>query len=378
MPAASPVKWHLAHTTWFFEEFVLGPFEQGFTPVHPTFRFLFNSYYEGVGPRHERAERGLLTRPTLREVWGYRTEVEERVQRLLEFGDPRVRERVDLGCHHEQQHQELLLTDLKHLFSRNPLNPVYRPQPLTERRTAVPLALLRFEGGLVDTGARADQFAFDNERPRHRVYLEGFRLANRLVTNSEFEDFVRDGGYSTPGLWLDEGWALVRAEHWSQPLYWRGGPGEFREFTLAGERELVPEEPVCHVSFYEADAYARWHGSRLPREHEWERVVESLPVTGNLLGSEHFHPKPATGPAFAQYFGDAWEWTASAYLPYPGFRPLPGALGEYNGKFMANQMVLRGGSCFTAPDHVRSSYRNFFHPSARWQCSGIRLATDDD
>lgn len=376
MPSASPVKWHLAHTTWFFEKFVLEQHDPAHVPFHPQSDYLWNSYYDGVGPRQARAERGLLSRPTLSEVWSYRAAVEERVARLLEREDPRIAELVELGCHHEQQHQELMLTDLKHLFSHNPVNPVFAPRVAPARAEATPRAFVRFEGGLVEVGAPADGFAFDNERPRHRVFLEPFAVANRLVTNAEFSEFIDDGGYERPELWLDEGLALARVEGWSAPLYWRGHPEERREFTLAGERELALHEPVCHVSFYEADAFARWSGARLCREEEWELVASSLPLTGNLLETRNFHPREAPEPGLAQYYGDAWEWTGSAYLPYPRFRAARGTLGEYNGKFMSGQMVLRGGSCATPASHVRSSYRNFFQPGTRWQFSGIRLATD--
>jgi ergothioneine biosynthesis protein EgtB len=380
MPCASPVKWHLAHTTWFFEQFVLRAFEPNFVPFHPQFRFLFNSYYDGVGPRHTRAERGLLSRPTLPEVWSYRGQVEERVARLLEQGEPRVQQLVEVGCHHEQQHQELLLTDLKHLFSRNALNPVYSPRASgSGGADSPPLEFSSVSGGLVDVGARDDGFAFDNERPRHRVYLEPFRFADRLVTNAEFEQFIVDDGYSRPELWLDEGFAAARARGWSCPLYWRGAPGEYREFTLHGECDLSAHEPVCHVSYYEADAFARWSGARLCREEEWELLASGLPVEGNLLDTCSFHPRPVAAAASArpaQCYGDVWEWSASAYLPYPRFKPAEGTLGEYNGKFMSGQMVLRGGSCATPSGHIRSSYRNFFHPDDRWQFSGIRLAAD--
>ena len=372
MPDASPVKWHLAHTSWFFETFVLERALPGFAPFRPEFRMLFNSYYVGVGPRHPRPERGLISRPVLDEVLAYRASVDERMHRLLERGDAPL-DVVELGLHHEQQHQELILTDLKHLLSRNPLHPVYKPgrAPAAHQAGAGAGAprFLRYDEGVREIGHDGKGFAFDNEQPRHRVYLRGYAVADRLVTNAEYREFIDDGGYRRPELWLSEGWDVRQAQGWEAPLYWEPEG----QFTLQGLRPITPEEPVTHVSFYEADAYARWAGARLPGEAEWEIAAGEAPLGGNFLESGRLHPVPGTG----QLFGDAWEWTTSTYGPYPGFRAAPGAVGEYNGKFMVNQYVLRGGSCATPGAHIRASYRNFFPAAARWQFSGIRLARDE-
>ncbi|MCW7539810.1 ergothioneine biosynthesis protein EgtB [Aquabacterium sp. A7-Y] len=391
MADASPVKWHIAHTTWFFETFVLERAPGGWRPVDPAYRRLFNSYYVGVGERHPRPERGLLSRPSFAEVQSYRRTVEQQVAALLEQRAlaPDLLALVELGLHHEQQHQELILTDLKHHFSRNPLLPAYRP--LGKRPVGDPPGPLRFvgfEGGRTELGHAGPAFAFDNEQPRHTAWLAPFELASRLVCNAEYLAFIEDGGYRRPELWLSDGWDLCSREGWQAPLYWqRDGENEaagWRHFTLQGEREPAPGEPVCHLSYYEADAYARWAGARLPTEAEWETAAASLGPPGSGTGSGRgclleqglFHPRPANGDPLAQMFGDTWEWTQSAYLPYPGFRAAPGAVGEYNGKFMINQMVLRGGSCATPASHLRASYRNFFPPQARWQFSGLRLARD--
>ncbi|HJU84593.1 MAG TPA: ergothioneine biosynthesis protein EgtB [Holophagaceae bacterium] len=371
MPDASPVKWHLAHTTWFFETFLLKDLP-GYRPFHPDFAFLFNSYYEALGPRHARPRRGLLTRPSLEEIRAYRAHVDAALQDSVERLDAGL---LELGLNHEQQHQELILTDLKHLLAQNPLRPSYGA-PTRPSAPAAPLAWIPFGEGLFELGHRGAGFAFDNEVPCHTVFLQSFELANRPVTNGEYLAFVEDGGYTRPGLWLSDGWALVQAEGWTAPLYWERGPGGWKQFTLAGLRDLDPDEPACHLSYYEADAYARWTEARLPTEAEWERAMAGLPIQGNLLESGAFHPRAATGAGLLQGFGDVWEWTCSAYLPYPGFRPAPGAVGEYNGKFMINQMVLRGGSCATSASHLRATYRNFFPPHARWQFSGLRLARD--
>lgn len=382
MPDASPVKWHLAHTTWFFETFVLGPHAPGYEVFHPRFNYLFNSYYDTVGSRHPRGQRGLLSRPTVAEVFAYRRHVDAA---LGEFQASRpqlpaeIASVVELGLHHEQQHQELILTDLKAAFAVNPLFPVYRDTPRQMRpNTAVePLAFREFPGGLVEVGHAGDGFAFDNERPHHRTFLHPFAIATRPVTVGEYRDFIADGGYNRPELWLADGWATRTARGWTRPRYWEPDGGAF---TLGGLRPLDPAEPVCHVSFYEADAYARWAGCRLPTEFEWEFAVSGLdPAAGNFADDETFHPLPPQQPRpgeFAQAFGDCWEWTASPYTAYPGYRPAAGALGEYNGKFMCNQMVLRGGSCATPRGHVRPTYRNFFPPDARWQFTGVRLARD--
>ncbi len=385
MPDCSPAKWHLAHTTWFFDVFVLAAFEPGYVEVDPAFKVLFNSYYTHVGERHLRRERGLLTRPSLDEVQRYRQIVEQRVRTLVDRLDQwpaadaqRVLSRVLLGTHHEQQHQELLLTDIKHLFSRNAINPCYAPDDGTSPTgTLTPVTYTRFDSGLHQIGHAGQAFAFDNEGPRHTYHVASFELANRLVTNGEFTEFVRDRGYQRPELWLDEGFATCQQLGWNAPLYWRGAPGEFRQFTLSGERELAPHEPVSHVSQFEADAFARWAGQRLPTEQEWEVAASGRKVDGHFLRSHQVHPRPSLASgALDQLFGDCWEWTSSAYLPYPGYRPATGALGEYNGKFMSNQMVLRGGSCATPLGHIRATYRNFFRSADRWQFSGFRLARD--
>ena len=379
MPDASPAKWHLAHTTWFFEQFLLAHFDPAYRRFHDGWEFLFNSYYQTVGPMHARPQRGLLTRPTLREVVDFREYVDEAMGALLRdrAGDPEVMERVTLGLNHEQQHQELLLTDLQHLFSLNPLQPVFREAPVLPEAEPAPLQLLAGRHGIVEIGDAGDGFAYDNELPRHRELLHPHAIATRSVTNAEFREFIDDGGYRTPALWLAEGWDTVRREGWSHPLYWDDTLET--AFTLGGRRPIDPSAPVCHVSFFEADAFARWAGARLPTEAEWEAMAWDLPVEGNSADSGCLRPLPArardrAGPL--QMFGDVWEWTSSPYVGYPGYQPATGALGEYNGKFMCGQWVLRGGSCATPAGHVRASYRNFFHPAARWQFSGIRLARD--
>jgi ergothioneine biosynthesis protein EgtB len=378
MPDASPVKWHLAHTSWFFETFVLEGAAPGYRPLEPAYRMLFNSYYHSVGEQHYRPERGLVTRPGLADVMAYRRHVDEHCLALLARRAlaPAQQAVLELGLHHEQQHQELILTDVKHLLSRNPLQPAYRARP-AERAEAAPLAWHAHPAGLREIGHARPGFAFDNEGPRHRVFVHAFALASRAVTNGEYLAFVEDRGYDRPELWLSDGFATMQREGWRAPLYWtRDGRG-WQRFTLAGPQPLAPGEPVAHVSAYEADAYARWARARLPTEAEWEVAAAGAPVTGNLAESERFEPaRAAAGPGPTQLFGDVWEWTSSAYAAYPGYRPPPGALGEYNGKFMANQLVLRGGSCATPGSHIRASYRNFFPPHARWQWSGIRLARD--
>ncbi|MDB4969966.1 MAG: ergothioneine biosynthesis protein EgtB [Myxococcales bacterium] len=397
MPDCSPVKWHLAHTTWFFESFVLAT-RAGYRPFHPRYQYLFNSYYEAVGERWTRAERGLLTRPTVAEVMAYRAHVDAEMRALQAAEVPA--DVIELGLHHEQQHQELLITDLKHLFGLNPLDPVYRASAAAatgDEGATRPLEWVGFDEAIReigDGGERADRgggggrFAFDNERPRHRALVPAFALATRLVTAGEYAAFIADGGYRRPELWLSDGWATVQREGWTAPLYWRlddkpkdgdgdGDDGGTRSlFTLSGRRALVAAEPVCHVSLYEADAYARWAGARLPTEFEWETAARDLPVAGSFADAGRFHPAPARGDGLVQMFGECWQWTQSAYAPYPGYRPLAGALGEYNGKFMCNQLVLRGASCATPRSHARATYRNFFPADARWQFSGIRLARD--
>lgn len=383
MPDASPTKWHLAHTSWFFETFVLERAAPGYVPFHPQFRMLFNSYYVAVGPRHPRPERGLLSRPTLSEVLAYRRHVDEQMAHIFEDGtlaDSALTNIVELGIHHEQQHQELILTDLKHLLSRNPLHPAYIERAPVAARQRLLATWLQIPGGLRHIGHDQKSFCFDNEAPRHRVFTDAFEIATLPVTNREYVQFMEDGGYDRAELWLAEGWDTRTAHDWSAPLYWfRAGP-VWCTFTLHGAQPLGLDEPVCHVSYYEADAYARWAGARLPSETEWETLATGCSVEGNLLESERYHPLPVapgdTGNGAAQVFGDVWEWTQSAYGPYPGYRPAAGAVGEYNGKFMVNQYVLRGGSCATPRSHIRASYRNFFPASARWQFSGIRLARD--
>ena len=380
MPDASPAKWHLAHTTWFFEEFVLGHFSPGYRRFRQGWDYLFNSYYQTVGPMHARPRRGLLTRPTLDEVRDYRADVDAAMRRLLaqRGDDADLLARVTLGLNHEQQHQELLLTDIQHLFSMNPLQPVYRESPQTSA-TAVDLRFIAGRDGIVETGHAGAGFAFDNEGPRHRELLHPHAIANRCVSNGEFRAFIEDGGYCNPVLWLSEGWDTVCREGWRHPLYWDDGLET--TFSLAGRRAIDPAAPVCHISFFEADAFARWAGARLPTEAEWETFATDVPVQGNFADSGALHALPARAAGGAsgdplQMFGDVWEWTASPYVGYPGYRPPEGAIGEYNGKFMCGQWVLRGGSCATPAGHVRASYRNFFHPAARWQFSGVRLARD--
>jgi len=372
MPDASPVKWHLAHTTWFFEQFVLAALDPPGQPVHPDYAFLFNSYYDAIGARHPRDRRGMLSRPSVREVLDYRRAIDERVHALFERpASPEIADRVELGLHHEMQHQELLLTDVKHALFQNPMHPAYRAPRDLARGRAPPRHFVSFDGGLIEIGAPAGGFAFDNERPRHRVWVDPFSIGSRLVTNAEYDAFVRDGGYRRPELWLSEGFCFAHDEEIQAPLYWLG---DERVFTLSGVEALRPEDPVCHLSYFEADAFARWAGARLPTEAEWEVAASPLAVRGNFLEDATLRPRPAVTEGLEQLFGDTWEWTQSAYGAYPGFRALGGALGEYNGKFMASQMVLRGGSCFSAQPHVRSSYRNFFPSATRWQMTGIRLA----
>ena len=372
MPDASPVKWHLAHTTWFFETLILIPHAPGYRLFHPDFGRLFNSYYESLGPRHPRPQRGLLTRPSCEEVLAYRRHVEAA---LRQHWGALPAELLWLGLHHEQQHQELILTDLKHLFFSNPLRPVYAEgDTVSAQAAAPPMGWPAFAGGLVSIGHEGPGFAFDNEGPRHQVYLYPFRLADRCVTEAEYLGFMEDGGYAEPKWWLSEGWDLARSEGWNAPGYWFREDGGWKLFTLNGVREAGSASPVCHLSFFEADAYAKWAGKRLPLETEWEAAASQ---EGEVLHPMSFHPTPIeAGPGFRQLFGGVWEWTASPYAPYPGYRAETGPVGEYNGKFMVNQMVLRGGSSVTPPGHVRATYRNFFPPSARWQFSGIRLAED--
>ncbi|WP_119419208.1 ergothioneine biosynthesis protein EgtB [Desertibaculum subflavum] len=377
MPDVSPTKWHLAHTTWFLETFLLTPFAPGYEVFDPSFGYLFNSYYEAIGERHPRPARGLLSRPTVGEVGRYRAAVDEAMQAWLGGVDaPRFAAAapiLEIGLHHEQQHQELLLTDIKHVLAQNPVMPAYRAAAPAKRPQLGLDGWWDHEGGLVEIGHAGAGFAFDNESPRHRQYLPPFRLARRLVTAGQYLDFIRDGGYRRPELWLSDGWAAIKERGWAAPLYWiETEGGAYDLLTLNGRRPLDPSEPVVHVSFYEAEAFANWTGFRLPMEAEWEVVAAGRQVAGNFLDAGHYHPTGEGG----HLYGDAWVWTRSAYQPYPGYRAAEGALGEYNGKFMSGQMVLRGGSCATPDGHVRATYRNFFPPDARWQFSGIRLAAD--
>ncbi len=384
MADVSPTKWHRAHVTWFFETFVLADNEPGFSPFQDKYWFLFNSYYEAVGPRYSRPDRGLITRPGAHDVGGYRSNVDDRMRDLLAGLDEgtiaKLAGTIELGFHHEQQHQELLLMDIKHVLSRNPLQPTYSGAP-TETSGSDQLGWVEVDGGLVEVGHEGDGFCFDNELPRHEQWLRPFRIADRLVTNADWLEFMADGGYLRHELWLSDGWARVQGGDgagWRAPFYWTEVDGVWFEHTLHGTWPVNPGLPVSHVSFYEAEAYATWAGKRLPSEAEWEHAARSLQVSGNLANTTSWHPEPAgaaTG-GLRQMFGDCWEWTSSAYHPYPGYHPPAGAIGEYNGKFMSNQMVLRGGCALTPAGHTRASYRNFFPHPSRWALSGVRLADD--
>ena len=386
MPDVSPTRWHLAHTTWFFETFVLQAADAGYQRYDDAFEVLFNSYYNTVGKQFPRPQRGLLSRPTVGEVFAYRRHVDELTSALLRQADPgrdaELLRVIELGLHHEQQHQELMLTDIKHVLSCNPLFPAYDASLARKPEMAVDSTELlwhAYDEQVAEIGHVGSGFSFDNESPRHRVFLHDFELADRLITNGEFLEFINDGGYKTPQLWLSAGWATVQENGWQAPLYWQQQEGEWMQFTLAGLQHLNLAEPVCHVSYFEADAYARWAGARLPTEFEWEFAASELPLAGNFADARYFHPTPASEPGESnntprQIFGDVWEWTASQYTAFPGYQPPDGALGEYNGKFMCNQFVLRGGSCATSQSHMRPTYRNFFPPDARWQFSGFRLA----
>ena len=383
MPEISPPKWHLAHVSWFFETFLLKPYLDGYRTPDPRYDYLFNSYYETHGTPFPRSQRGLVSRPGVADVYRYRRHVDQAMGELLTNPPAEhaaeIQRRVELGLQHEQQHQELLLMDIKHILAQSPFQPAYRDdlKPAAAGNTER-LRWHSFGGGVKDVGHDGAGFAFDCETPRHRQFIEDFQLADRLVTNGEYLSFIADGGYARPELWLADGWALLQQSSWRSPLYWQRQDDAWCEMTLGGLHELRLDAPVCHVSFFEADAYSRWAGARLPSEAEWEVAAAGQPVRGNLLESDHLHPTAASasqeGPA--QLYGDVWEWTASAYLPYPGFRPLPGSLGEYNGKFMSGQMVLRGGCCATPQAHIRATYRNFFQPAMRWQFAGLRLARE--
>ena len=392
MPDVSPTKWHRGHTTWFFETFLLEPALIGYDAFDTEFRYLFNSYYEAVGPRHPRNQRGLISRPNVEEVCRYRAHVDAAMEKLIGGCDrdawPELAALVELGLHHEQQHQELLLMDIKHVLSCNPLEPAFVEATPPVAQPTQPAHLVGHDGGLVEAGHSDDVFAFDNESPRHKVYLEPFRIADRLVTSGEWLEFIADGGYRQPELWLSDGWYAVQEHGWNAPVYWRcDGNDGWSSYTLNGRRPIELDEPVVHVSHYEADAFARWAGARLPTEFEWEHAVASRcppsdPQSSGLTASAphgtRLHPGAApAGAGLRQAFGDVWQWTASAYLPYPRFTPAAGAVGEYNGKFMSSQMVLRGSACITPAGHARTTYRNFFPPSSRWMFAGLRLAADN-
>jgi ergothioneine biosynthesis protein EgtB len=385
MPDVSPTKWHLAHTTWFFETFILKKFVSGYHADVPEYAYLFNSYYNAAGDMHRRDLRGLISRPTVREAQRYRSSIDAHMDNLLSDADENLIDEIEpllvLGIHHEQQHQELLITDIKHLFAQNPLYPVFReattdiPSP-----KPAPMRFVDFEESIVEIGHAGHEFSYDNEGPRHQALVSAFSLASRPVTNGEYLQFIEDDGYARTEFWLSLGWMTVNEQRWQAPLYWVKRDGAWWNFTLSGFRPVDESEPVTHVSYFEADAYAKWAGARLPTEFEWERAASDCPIEGNFVENEAFHPRPAPASVQArdlhQMFGDVWEWTRSAYSPYPGYRAAPGALGEYNGKFMCNQYVLRGGSCATSRTHIRRTYRNFFQPEKRWQFTGIRLARD--
>jgi ergothioneine biosynthesis protein EgtB len=394
MPDVSPTKWHLAHTTWFFETFILKKFVPGYRAEIPEYAYLFNSYYNAAGDMHRRDLRGLISRPTVSEAQRYRESIDSHMNDLLSSADEKLLDEIEpllvLGVHHEQQHQELLITDIKHVLAQNPLYPVFRESKTGGRSSAMPgsqnspLQFIDFEEGIVEIGHDGDGFAYDNEGPRHQALVPAFSLATRPVTNGEYIAFIEDNGYSRPEFWLSLGWMTVNEQSWNAPLYWTKRDGAWWNFTLSGLRRVDQSEPVTHVSYFEADAYANWAGARLPTEFEWERAAVDRPIEGNFVETELFHPVAVVsavsadkvGKGLYQMFGDVWEWTRSAYSPYPGYRAAPGALGEYNGKFMCNQYVLRGGSCATSRIHIRRTYRNFFQPEKRWQFTGIRLARD--
>jgi ergothioneine biosynthesis protein EgtB len=381
MPGASPIKWHRAHTSWFFETFILKPQLGGYSDFHPRFNYLYNSYYNGIGEQYPRPHRGLISRPDIEQISAYRAHVDQAMLDLLASLDgPKFHKLgplIVLGLNHEQQHQELMVTDLKHAFSHNPLAPEWVEAPRPAGGSA-PLSWLDFNPGLTEIGSPDEYFCFDNETPAHKAWLNDFQLANRPVSCGDFLAFIEDRGYQRPELWLADGWDWVRQSQAEAPLYWSRHSDHWVLYTLGGMRRLDPHEPLCHVNFYEAAAYAQWAGARLPTEAEWEHAAATIAVSGHFANSGRLHPQSIAGNGLLQMFGDVWEWTSSGYAPYPGFKPPAGAVGEYNGKFMANQVVLRGGSCATAAGHVRAGYRNFFYPADRWQFSGLRLARDLD
>ena len=385
MPDVSPAKWHLAHTSWFFETFLLKPMLPDYRAFHPRFEYLFNSYYNSIGKQYPRPHRGIMVRPTTKEVMLYRVHVDEHMIKLLSMPvDSKLRDLLMLGINHEQQHQELFITDIKHVYGNNPLFPGYTSSTSNASKKCFlpaessPLTFTHFEGGTVNVGSDSEGFTFDNERPKHKALISGYKIANRLITNGEYLTFIEAGGYNNAQLWLADGWNFIKQNSVNNPLYWHQVDGQWMEYTLTGLSPLQLENPVSHISFYEADAYARWRGCRLPTEVEWESAASGIAITGNFLECRQFHPQAnrASSNELSQLFGDLWEWTNSPYSAYPGFKPAPGAVGEYNGKFMCNQLTLRGGSCVTGEKHIRPTYRNFFYPEARWQFTGIRLAED--
>jgi ergothioneine biosynthesis protein EgtB len=384
MPEVSPTKWHLAHTTWFFETFILKKWVPGYRDAVPEYAYLFNSYYNAAGTMHRRDLRGLISRPTVAETKEYRASINRDIDKLVAGADAKLFREIEpiltLGIHHEQQHQELLITDIKHVFAQNPLYPVFRKSIDNQRIDIPPTKFAEFDEATIEIGHDGNGFSYDNEGPRHRALVLPFSLANRPVTNGEYLEFMADNGYSRAEFWLSLGWTTVNEQNWRAPLYWIEREGEWWNFTLSGLRKVDSSEPVAHLSYFEADAYANWAGARLPTEFEWERAAAKIEIRGNFVETERFHPgavnrAPRNGE-LAQMFGDVWEWTRSSYSPYPGYRAEPGALGEYNGKFMCNQYVLRGGSCATSRTHIRNTYRNFFQPDKRWQFTGVRLARD--
>ena len=386
MQDVSPTKWHLAHTSWFFETFVLKPALKNYKPLNPIYAYLFNSYYVLAGERFTRAKRGLLSRPTVTEVYEYRKYVDEHIIIFIEKANEDELKKfapvIEIGINHEQQHQELMLTDIKHVFSINPIHPVYSGKETTPIENIPPTKWIEFEEGIYNMGHNGKGFSYDNETPQHKEFINSFKLSSRLVTNREYLAFMEAKGYETPELWLSDGWAVVENEKWNSPMYWTKMDGEWWNYKLSGFHKVDLNEPVCHVSLYEADAFARWSGVRLPTEGEWESAADELKYTGNFVENGFYHPvsinNSENNSPLKQMFGDVWEWTRSSYSPYPGYKTLPGALGEYNGKFMSGQMVLRGGSCATSITHIRKTYRNFFPPNARWQFMGIRLAKDNE